>query len=172
MRIWYAPQIIPWVGVQQSRNRTWVPRFAVWCFTTKLFLAIVPKARSNYVDLQMCKRKCSNVCDISGAVRRRGCPCPIIYIKLGGHQAHSGLLVLLIVVMLSLFGLLGVYASESTVSSQQRGVGKELENVAGRKTLLWKGAKQIPWLLHRMELNGSCMLINMQTTNHFRDAPK
>ena len=38
MCIWYAPQFIPWVGVQQPRNRTWVSRFAVWCFTTKLLL--------------------------------------------------------------------------------------------------------------------------------------
>ena len=80
------------------------------------------------------------------------------------HQAHStqangNLLVLLLVVMLSLIGLLGVYASEMNVSSQHRVFGKKVEeNAASRKTLLWKGAKQIPRLLHRMALNGSGVL--------------
>ena len=92
-----------------------------------------------------------------------------------GHQAHSSLLVLLIVVLLSLFGLLGVYASERTMSSQQRGVGKALEIAASRKTLLWKGARQIPWLLHRMELNGSGVPVDAAsgpTIRHFSCCPQ
>ena len=73
-----------------------------------------------------------------------------------GNQAYGSLLVLLCVVLLSLFGLLGVYASERNISTHQRDFGKGVgENAASRKTLLWKGAKQIPRLLHRMELNGS-----------------
>ena len=76
------------------------------------------------------------------------------------HQAHGNLLVLLVVVFLSLFGLLGVYASERTISAQHRGFKKEVgEGAASRKTLLWKGAEQIPRLLHRLELSWSGVLI-------------
>ena len=79
--------------------------------------------------------------------------------RLKPHQAHGNLLVLLVVVLLSLFGLLGVYASERTISAQQSGFGKEVaEYAASRKTLLWKGAEQIPRLLHRLELSWSGML--------------
>ena len=73
-----------------------------------------------------------------------------------GTQGHGSLLVLLFVVMLSFIGLLGVYASEMTMSSQQRGFGRDVgENAASRKTLLRIGAKQIPRLLDRMQLNES-----------------
>ena len=41
-------------------------------------------------------------------------------------QAHGNLLVLLFVVMLSLVGLLGAYASEMHVSTQHRGFGKKV----------------------------------------------
>ena len=84
----------------------------------------------------------------------------LMHESLKPHQAHGNLLVLLVVVFLSLFGLLGVYASERTISAQQRGLGKEVgEYAASRKTLLWKGAEQIPRLLHRLELSGSGELL-------------
>ena len=80
------------------------------------------------------------------------------------HQARGNLLVLLVVVFLSLLGLLGVYASERTISAQHRGFGREVrENAASRKTLIWKGAEQIPRLLHRLELSGSGVLCMLQS---------
>lgn len=96
----------------------------------------------------------------SGAFRPCAQQRTLMHERLKPHQAHGNLLVLLSVVFLSLFGLLGVYASERTISAQQRGFGKEVgANAASRKTLLWKGAEQIPRLLHRLELSGTGVLV-------------
>ena len=65
-------------------------------------------------------------------------------------EARPSLLIVLLLGVCSLFGLLGVYASEGTLLTYQCGLGKAKGGATCRRALPWKRAEQIPRLLHRL----------------------
>lgn len=71
------------------------------------------------------------------------------------HQAYPSVLIVILLGVCSLLGLLGLYASERTIGTHQGSLEETKGGATCRKAQLWKGAEQIPRLLHRLELSGS-----------------